>query len=103
VNKKFTVFLLLWLLFFYFAQAQSQFDPPGSAKHLHGEVEIAHEKSPLKGKVGGEESTLDPEEEKEFWTLSRDMDELRCMVKEKPVQEPTPDGTTCLSSLSHLR
>jgi hypothetical protein len=45
-------------------------------------VEIAHEKSPLKGKVG-EESTLDPEEEREFWTLSRDMDELRCMVKER--------------------
>jgi hypothetical protein len=31
----------------------------------------------MKGKTGGWESTLDPEEEKEFWVLLRDIDKLR--------------------------
>jgi hypothetical protein len=38
-------------------------------------MEAAHEEVAMKGKIGGWEGALDPEEE-EFRTLLRDMDEL---------------------------
>ncbi len=57
--------------------AQSQYDPLGLLSVYMVRWKLLMRKVTLKGKTGGWQSTLDPEEEEEFHGLLRDMDELR--------------------------
>jgi hypothetical protein len=57
--------------------AQSQYDPLGLLSIYMVRWKLLRRQVTLNGKIAGWESTLDPEEEEEFQTHLRDMDELR--------------------------